>query len=470
MNLSRLTLYGTLLLVLVLFLPLSCTSTVTEKQGDSSSEAGNAPEKPKEILPVEPEPTLLESLTELNAVEDGQKDLALLEKAETLTLEERILKSALMVSEGYWKEAREELNRLLEENPGHPDVLYNLALLENAEGDNAARDETIGAILKTNPDHEDGLLLKGTIDFSAKRYKQADQSFSRILSKNPKNFMALSGAGSAQMNLDNLEGAVKLLNRAIELEPDFAYLYVDRARAFRGLKKYGKAEEDYGRAIELEPDVEWHYLDRTRIFIQYFHDLENAWEDLEQIERINPDNLFANIYKAGVLDEWQRYDEAEVYYEKILRARPDYGYAHEPLAKYAYMKGDFKKAKNHFLQAYEFESRDVMYVLAAALCMEKSGDRKNAEKLLKEVIPRVTRDSIEYEMFRYYLQPGSNYFITDKIAKETNEDLRSRMYFYLGARDDLQGLRRSALASYEQVDDYTGFFESELAAWERNNP
>jgi tetratricopeptide (TPR) repeat protein len=468
MNLSRLTLFGAFLLAVVFFLPLSCSSTVSEKPDENAAESAES--TLPDVKPEEPEPSLVESLNELSSVEDAEKALALLESADSLTLEERIVKSALMISEGVWDEAREELNSLLDENPGHPDVLYNLALLENAEGNTVARDDRIQELLEISPNHEDGLLLKGTIDLAARRYKEADKSFSLILENNPTNFLALSGAGSSQMNLDNLEGAVKLLNRAIELQPDFAYLYVDRARAFRGLKNYGKAEDDYTRAIELEPDVEWHYLDRSRIAIQYFHNLERAWEDLEQIERINPDNLFANIYKAGILDEWKRFDEAEVYYEKVLAARPGYGYAHEPLAKYAYMKGDFVKAKDHFLQAYEFESRDVLFVLAAAVCMEKVGDRKDAEKLLKEVAPRVTRDSLEYEMFRYFLQPGSNYFITDKIAKEKNEDLRSRMYFYLGARDDLKGLRRSALASYEQVDENTGFFESELAAWERNHP
>ena len=134
------------------------------------------------------------------------------------------------------------------------------------------------------------------------------------------------------------------------------------------------------------------------------------------------------------------------------------------------MNGDFVRAKNHFLLSYQFDDRDPLFALAAALCMEKTGDRKKAESLLKEVAPRVKRDSVEYEMFRYYLQPGSNFFITDKIAKESNEDLRSRMYFYLGARDDLNGLRKTALASYEMVEDSTGFFESDLAAWERNNP
>ncbi|MDC7231588.1 MAG: tetratricopeptide repeat protein [Spirochaetales bacterium] len=477
---SRVRMTGAFLLALVFIVSCSCVSTPREKPADAAVEKPvereSAVEKPEETVietpvPEEPEEekSIAESLDELSSVDNSAEALALLEEAEELSLEEQILRAALMISEGQYEKAESELDQLLSDNPGHPDVLYNQALLEHALGNSSQRDRIVADILKANSDHEGALLMKGTVDLAAKRYAQANESFLTILKENPDNFMALSGGATAQMNLDRLESAVKLLDRAIDQEPEFAYLYVDRARAWKGLKNYGNAEEDYGRAIELEPDVEWHYLDRSRVRIQYFYDLEGAMKDLRTLESINPDNLFANIYMAGILDEWKQYDEAEEYYEKVIAARPDYGYAFEPLAKIAYMQGDFSAARNYFLQAYQFDDRDPLLALAAALCMEKSGDRRSAESLLKEVARKVTRDTVEYEMFRYYLQPGSNFFITDKIKKEKNEDLRSRMYFYLGARDDLKGLRKTALASYEMVEE-TDFFESDLADWERNNP
>ncbi len=481
MTKPRVSIPGAILLASVLIFGFGCASGTPEKPGktDQTQTAVEKPETaetPMETPDVPETPELpeeqrvVETLSEYSSVEDLDKALAVLEEAESLTLEQEILMAALMVANEQFDEARKELNRLLDENPGHSEVLYNMALLENAQGRGEERDRIVGQILASDPEHEGALLIRGTVDLNGKRYEEANKSFLTILQNNPNNFMALSGGATAQMNLDQLESAVKLLDRAIDLEPEFAYLYVDRARAWKGLKNYGNSEDDYGKAIELEPEVEWHYLDRARVRIQYFHNLEGAWEDLKVLESINPDNLFANIYMAGILDEWKRFDEAKVYFEKVLAARPDYGYAHEPLAKYAYMNGDFSAARNHFLQSYNFDNRDPLVALAAALCMEKAGDRRSAESLLKEVGTRLDRNSVEYEMFRYYLSPGSAFFISDKVAKESNEDLRSRMYFYMGARDDLKGLRKTALAFYEQVEGDTGFFESDLAAWERNNP
>jgi tetratricopeptide (TPR) repeat protein len=469
------------LITSILFLPLGCSTSngsdspsPVEKPADATPEkpvekpSGNqSVEKPVET-PVETpvEKTVAQSLEGLSSFADGAEALAVLEEADELSFEERILKAALLMSEGRYDDAREDLDVLNAEKPGHGDVQYNYALLEDAVGDTTARDKAVAAALKSDPRHEGALLLRGTVALKAKRYRDADKSFRKILESDPENFMALSGSATAQMNLEELETAIKLLDRAIALEPEFAYLYVDRARAWRGLKNYGNAEDDYGRAMELEPDVEWHYLDRARIRIQYFYNLEGAMEDLDRLEQINKDNFFANIYKAGILDEWGRFEEAEKYYEKVIAARPNYGFAHEPLAKYAYMKGEYVKAKDHFLKAYEFESREVLYALAAALCMERAGDSRTAKSFLKEMTPRVERNTLQYEMFRYYLNPGSNFFITDKIRKEKDEDLKSRMYFYLGARDELNGMRNSALASYEQVNDKTDFFESDLAVWE----
>jgi len=172
---------------------------------------------------------------------------------------------------------------------------------------------------------------------------------------------------------------------------------------------------------------------------------------------------------AGILDDRGEYDRARDYYEKVLSARPEYGFAHEPLAKIAYMDGRYADSRDHFLWAFNFESRDFCYILSAAVAMEKLGDRKSAESLLKEVAPRVPRGSLEYEMFRYYLSPGSDFFIVDRITKEEDEDLRSRMYYYLGARYDLKGLRQSAVASYGKVAEKSEFYETDLAAWELDN-
>ncbi len=463
-----------LLLALILFiLPVSCRTTDNrEGSGIEKSSHRESEKETREEAPLAEEPdkeTLASRLESFRSVKDASEALKTLEDAEELGLEERILKAALMLSRGKREEARRELDALEKEAPDNPGVLYNKALLEHVEGNINARDALLNRTLKLDPFYEDALFLKGSLDFAAKRYAKANSSFQAILKKEPENFMALAGAGAALMNMEKLETAVKLLDKAIALEPDYAYLYVDRARAWKGLKKYGKAEEDYGRAIALEPGVEWHYLDRARIRIRYFHDLEGAWEDLESLEKINGNNFFAHVFKAGILDEWKRYDEAEQYYDKILEERPQYGFAHEPLAKIAYMHRDYKKGKKHFLKAYEFQPNDVLYVLAATICMEKLGNRNEAVSLLKQAARKVKQDSLEYEMIRYYLEPGSSYFVTSKIVKEKNEDLQSRMYFYLGARDDLKGLGKSALASYENVKN-TNFYEAELADWEINHP
>ena len=458
--------------VLITVLFAGCTSAPEKPGGEdiSSETAENqVVEQPEEQIPEETIP-LAEQLSAVQSVDNLDQALAVLVGAESLTIEEQILKASLEIAEQKLAEAGRTLDSVLKEEPENTDAIYTLALLRDAEGDEEDRDFNLKKALSFDPVHSDSLIFQGMIFLGKRDYNHANSNFTNVLKTQPDNFLALSGAATAQMNLDNLEESIELLDRAIELEPDYAYLYVDRARAWKGLKKYGKAEDSLTEAIKLEPDVEWHYLDRARIRIQYFHDLEGAWEDLIKLDNLNPENFFAHVYMAGILDDWKRYDEAEEYYLKVIAARPNYGFAHEPLAKIAYMDGRYDDARKHFLQAYDFEQRDVSYLLAAAVCMEKMNDRRSAEKMLKELAPRVPRGTLEYEMFRYYLSPGSDFFIMDKIKKEENEDLQSRMYFYLGARYDLSGLRQSALAAYGNVMEKSEFFESDLAGWELNRP
>ncbi|OQY33263.1 MAG: hypothetical protein B6241_08310 [Spirochaetaceae bacterium 4572_59] len=446
---------------LVLTIMLSgCSTLPPENTADNDS----AVEKPQEE-----QPSMVEQLSSLQSVEDTAEALRVFENSSgKLSRDEKIVMAALQISEGKLQDARETLDVVLIEEPENPDAVYTYALLEDAENLPDARDARLEEALRLDPSHVDAHLFQGMVRLVNRDYAHANENFSFILNIQPDNFLALSGAATVQMNLDNINDSIELLDRAIELEPEYAYLYVDRARAWKGLKKYGKAEDNLTKAIKLEPDVEWHYLDRARIRIQYFHDLEGAYEDLLKLESLNPDNFFGNVYMAGILDDWKRYDEAEEQYLKVLDARPNYGFAHEPLAKIAYMNGRFEDAKNHFIQAYDFEPGDVCYILSAAICMEKTGDKRSAKQVLKDVAPRVTRGTLEYEMFRYYLSPGSDFFISDKIKKEKNEELRSRMYFYLGAQYDMIDLRKSALAAYGNVMEKSEFYESDLAVWELN--
>ncbi len=459
-----------IVLAFFIFMGTGCLTIPENPSGKDSPAAETPMEKPAEKAPVEDgeeEPGFLEKLEEVSRVEDTDKALAVFEESsEKLTNDEKVVMAALQIAEGKYDDARSTLDEVLGEEPENTEALYTYALLYNALEDEDKRDAFLIKALTLDPGHVDANLLQGMVRLGRRQYEAAKNNFLTVLKKQDDNFLALSGAGSAEMNLDNLEASISLLDRAIELEPDFAYLYIDRARAWKGLKKYGKSEDDISRAIELEPDVEWHYLDRARIRIQYFYDLDGAYDDLKILLSLNEDNFFGNVYMAGILDDREEYEKAEQYYKKVLAARPGYGFAHEPLGKIAFMYGRYEEAAEHFLKAYEFEPREFCYILAASICMEKYGDRSSAQQLLKEVAPRVTRETLMYEMFRYYLSPGSDFFITDKIRKEENKDLQSRMYFYLGARYELAGLTKSALASYGNVNDKSDFYESDLARWE----
>ncbi len=397
---------------------------------------------------------------------DLEMAIAAMEEEKSLSREQQILLAGLRVSVGRYAEGRKDLMALLEQYPENPEVLYNLALLENVAQNIPARDKYLARTLKADPSHEGALLLRGGILFSKKSYKKSVESYERVLQGDPQNFLALAGAGSSLVLLGNTSKALEYLDQAIALEPGYAYLYSDRGRALQEEERYKEAAKDYSMAIRLEPDVEWHYLDRGRLLIRYLRDKKRALADFKTLLGINPDNLFGNIYYAGILDELGRYEEAEGYYRKVYELNSEYKFVHEPLGKYAYIRGDYAQAKEQFLRAYAFEPNNTGYALSAALAMMYLGEDKKAQGLLQTLGGSLSPNSIEYAMVRYLMDPGSTMTINNKIKQERSTERKRKMYFYLGALNDIRGNRSMALSYYALVTTGRATFEADIAARE----
>ena len=324
-------------------------------------------------------------------------------------------------------------------------------------------------------------LFLAELELRKKNYVTAGDYLNVVLEQEPDNFSALVakadvlmhlGKGNDELNRKFLTDAVKVLDRVEEIAPDYVYTYVDRSRALAVLGDTARAMRDLNRAVELEPDVEWHYLDRIVLNLRYFGWLDKALEDINSLEAINPDNLFAHIYAAGIYDDLGQYDKALGYYEKVIAARPDYAYSYEGAGKIYYMNGDYPKAQECFLQAYQLIYPYEGYILMAALAMKHQGDNFGAKQLLNETIPSVERGTLWYEIFRYVRDGGSDFFITGEINKQINkqEDKDAQKearkgWYYVGEMYLLQDSPRSAQAAFMNLSEDKGSLEADIACW-----
>ena len=98
-----------------------------------------------------------------------------------------------------------------------------------------------------------------------------------------------------------------------------------------------------------------------------------------------------------------------------------------------------------------------------ALSMLRSGNVSEADKLFSETLRMFNRGETAYEVVRFCVERNSDYYAVNALNKESNEILRERLWFYLGAIYEFENNTIGASAVFERLAARTGEMEFDLA-------
>ena len=113
--------------------------------------------------------------------------------------------------------------------------------------------EDIDAILSQDPDEENALLLRGRLKEATGHPEEAEADFRKVTEDNPFNEQAYLCLGQLYIGQKKLEEAIALFDEAIELNPHFVQAYHERGRAKLLNGDKDGATEDMKKELELNP-------------------------------------------------------------------------------------------------------------------------------------------------------------------------------------------------------------------------
>ncbi len=466
-----------LYLVLTVFFLISCATTEKEQPAETELPSKEAEEKERKQPKVEEseqekEAKLMTRIEEEVALGNTKKALRLFEESRTTEPsipEDKFLYALLLLSDGQMDAAEKQLNSVLQDDPGHVEALFNLALIDGVRGDTKEQKKKLEEVIEKDPDSVEARAAMAEVMLSERKYKRAGALFSEVLEEEPENSQVLSGYAKVLLRQDKPEKALELLNRAAEADPQNMFVYIDRGSAKLALEDLRGAEEDLTKAIALNPAYYWNYVDRGRI---RFHMGENkaAVEDFTRAIELNPDLFYPYVYRAGLLDDLGKDEQALADYEEVVERKHDYFFAYEPMGKLYYLEKEWKEAHRYFHKAYEFQKEQYHYLLLAALSLKKTGDEKAVHEYIEEVIGNIPRDSLYYHVARTFSEKGYDRRALNLVEKSADKHLKAQTLFFLASyylEEDKTTLAQTYL--FEALDGlYSTDVEKELAEWELN--
>ncbi len=142
---------------------------------------------------------------------------------------------------------------------------------------------------------------------------------------------------------------------------------------------YGKAFTEFKEYLKMHSDSAG-----GQVNISNFHSRQNTKEQaitaLKKAIKIDNHFNMARINLAFMLSMDQKYDEAEAVYKKVIEQEPQYAQAWYSLGLLYSEQNKFEQAVDAFSKAITRDPRNLRIYYNKALCLQKLGLSKEAEK------------------------------------------------------------------------------------------
>ncbi len=299
----------------------------------------------------------------------------------------RLIESAALIGQKKFNESRVLLDAMLKANPGSPDVLFQL----------------------------------GVVNLAESRFKEAEDAFRRSYQLNPANARGLMGIVETEMAQNKTEEALKTLQAESDKAPGRVDLQVVLGDTAARAGKFDLALQTFNRALgqvgkaKGQGDI---YLRIGEIYRRK-GDLNASVQALRKALETLPDNIMVLSELALVLDEGARRPEARQVYEATLKLDPNNGVVLNNLAfLLCETGGDLDDALTKATRAKQLLPNLLEISDTLGWIYLKKGLADNAIEIFKDLVSKAPKHSTyRFHLGMAYSQKGDKSKALDQLKE-----------------------------------------------------
>lgn len=380
----------------------------------------------------------------------------------------QVLLASLYISNGEYKNAINAANVVLDKDSSNLEAMELIAMASRAAGDKAKYNEVNKKILTKDPYNASANIMQAEDYSLAKKYKLSREAYKKVLKSDPKNEDAMYGVAMTSYYLDDLDIAQYYCEQILSQNSNDVQALAFMGKLYAENNSNAKACEYMEKALEVGGD-NYDYLLELGLYYKRRNLVAKSIEVTQKAVNMNPDYFLGYAYLAGMYDEMEDFDNALYNYNKVIQTNPQYYFAYEEAAILEYHAKNYDQAIKYFKKANEY-SKSYSYQMMIAACYLQKKDSFNAKKVLAEIMKPLDRESLEYNIARFFSESynrNAEASITQKISKEDNSNKKGKMLFYMGLYYEINGFEDYAKEYYAKVAKMQApmFFEYRIAEW-----
>ncbi len=206
---------------------------------------------------------------------------------------------------------------LLLRQPGEPDVLHLLGLVQHQNGDSEAALPLIAQALEARPDSAVYRRNQASILAGQGRLKEAAEAYEALLALTPEDAEAHAALASILRHLSRWDEAAEQYRRALELRPESAPWQSALGDVLQARGDLGAAAAAYRAAIALDPSFGVAESGLGNVLREQGH-LEEALDHCRRAVDLAPDYPLGHSDLGYCFQELGRQDEALDAYRKAV--------------------------------------------------------------------------------------------------------------------------------------------------------